>query len=183
MLYIVLLHYPVYNRNRKVVTTSVANMDIHDLARVAKTYAVRGFYIVNPIEEQRNLAQEIIDHWHKGYGADYNKFRKNAFELIYVKSELKDVIDDVSKKTGCRPKTIATGANFTGNFLKFAELKKILRNNKEPYLLMFGTGSGLADEIVNESDFKLEPITGNSGYNHLAVRSAVAIIVDKIMGV
>ncbi len=183
MLYIALLHYPVYNKDRRVVTTSIANMDIHDIARIAKTYSASGFYIVNPVEEQRHLAQEIIDHWHKGYGADYNQFRKNAFELIHVIAELKDVIGDVSKKSGCRPKTIVTGANFTGDILKFTELKKILRNNQEPYLLMFGTGSGLADEIVNESDFKLEPIRGHAGYNHLAVRSAVAIIMDKIMGV
>ncbi|MBN1471611.1 MAG: RNA methyltransferase [Syntrophaceae bacterium] len=183
MLYIALLHHPVYNKERKVVTTSIANMDIHDLARVAKTYAVSGFYIVNPIEEQRNLAQEIIHHWLKGYGAVYNEFRKDAFELIHVNAKLKDVINDVNRKTGCRPKTIVTGANFTGEILKFAELKKILRNNKAPYLLIFGTGSGLADEIVNESDFKLEPIRGHAGYNHLAVRSAVAIIMDKIMGV
>ena len=56
MLYIVLLHYPVYNREGRIVTTSIANMDIHDIARLAKTYAAKGFYIVNPIQEQRNLA-------------------------------------------------------------------------------------------------------------------------------
>lgn len=183
MLYIVLLHYPVYNKDRRVVTTSIANMDIHDIARIAKTYSASGFYIVNPIEEQRHLAQEIIDHWHKGYGAEYNEFRKKAFELIHVKAELKDVLDDINEKTGHRPKTIVTGANLTGEILKFSELKKILRNHQWPYLLIFGTGSGLADELVNESDFKLEPISGRSGYNHLAVRSAVAIIMDKIMGV
>ena len=38
MLYIVLLHYPVYNKEGKIVTTAIANMDIHDIARLAKTY-------------------------------------------------------------------------------------------------------------------------------------------------
>jgi len=157
-------------------------MDIHDIARIAKTYSASGFYIVNPIEEQRHLAQEIIDHWHKGYGADYNEFRKHAFDLIHVKTELKDVMDDVKEKTGCQPKTIVTGANFSGEIVTFSELKKILRNNPVPYLLILGTGSGLTDELVNKSDYKLEPIRGLSGYNHLAVRSAAAIIMDKIMG-
>ena len=80
MLYIVLLHYPVYNKEGKIVTTAIANMDIHDIARLAKTYGAQGFYIVNPILEQRNLAQEIISHWREGYGAHYNKFRQAAFE-------------------------------------------------------------------------------------------------------
>jgi hypothetical protein len=92
MVYIVLLHYPVYNKDRKIVTTSIANMDIHDIARIAKTYSASGFYIVNPIEEQRHLAQEIINHWHQGYGADFNEFRKHAFDLIHVRATLKDVM-------------------------------------------------------------------------------------------
>lgn len=183
MLYIALLHYPVYNKEGEIVTTAIANMDIHDIARVAKTYAASGFYIVNPIEEQRKLAREIISHWRDGYGAGYNKCRQSAFELINVKESLKEVIDDVIEKKGFKPKTIVTGANFSGEVLKFAELRKILQSIDMPYLLIFGTGSGIADEIINASDFKLEPIRGYSSYNHLAVRSAVAIIMDKIMGV
>ena len=60
MLYIVLLHYPVYNKEGKIVTTAIANMDIHDIARLAKTYGVQEFYVVNPIVEQRNLAQKLL---------------------------------------------------------------------------------------------------------------------------
>jgi hypothetical protein len=183
MLYLALLHYPVYNKEGKIVTTAIANMDIHDIARIAKTYAANGFYIVNPIEEQRNLAQEIISHWRDGYGADYNKFRKHAFELINIKANLKEVVEDVIEQTGFLPKNIVTGANFSGDILKFAELRKMLKINNIPYLLIFGTGSGMADELVNTCDFKLEPIRGFSSYNHLAVRSAVAIIMDKIMGI
>jgi hypothetical protein len=183
MLYIVLLHYPVYNKDGEIVTTAIANMDIHDIARVAKTYAASGFYIVNPVEGQRKLAQEIITHWLDGYGADYNKFRQSAFELINIKATFKEVFDDVIEQTGFKPKTIVTGANFSGEVLKFAELRKILQNSNMPYLLIFGTGSGIADDLINSSDFKLERIRGISSYNHLAVRSAVAIIMDKIMGV
>ena len=183
MLYIALLHYLVYNKEGKIVTTAIANMDIHDIARVAKTYAASGFYVVNPIEEQRKLAQEIISHWQNGYGANYNKFRQAAFELINIKASLKEVIDDVIQHTGSTPKTVVTGANFSGEVLKFAELRKILQNSDTPYIVIFGTGSGIADEMVNTSDFKLEPIRGLSDYNHLAVRSAVAIIMDKILGV
>jgi tRNA (guanine37-N1)-methyltransferase len=57
MLYIALLHYPVYNKEGKVVTTAIANMDIHDISRLAKTYGLRGFYVINPISSQRVLSQ------------------------------------------------------------------------------------------------------------------------------
>jgi hypothetical protein len=183
MLYIALLHYPVYNREGKIVTTAIANADIHDIARVAKTYGIKGFYIINPIEGQRKLAQEIVNHWRDGYGASYNKFRKAAFELVTIKESLQNVVSDITEKTGHSPKTIVTGANFSGYVLKFDEFRKILQNNKLPHLLIFGTGSGISDEIINISDYRIEPIRGVSGYNHLAVRSAVAIMLDKIMSV
>jgi hypothetical protein len=183
MLYIVLLHYPVYNKEGKIVTTAIANMDIHDIARLAKTYGVQGFYIVNPIWEQRNLAEEIISHWRKGYGANYNKFRQAAFELVGTKENLPDVLADIARETGCLPRTIVTGANFEGDLLQFTELRKMIEGSNLPYLLIFGTGSGIAAEVINTADYQLEPIRGRGDYNHLAVRSAVAIVLDRVMNV
>lgn len=181
MLYIVLLHYPVYNKEGKIVTTAIANMDIHDIARLAKTYAASAFYIVNPIDEQRNLAMQIIEHWRKGYGANFNKDRQAAFELIKLKENLSDVSADIFEETGHLPKTVVTGANFSGDLLKFDDLRKKLKNDHVPYIILFGTGSGIAEEAVNRADYRLEPIKGVSDYNHIAVRSAVAIILDRIM--
>lgn len=183
MLYIALLHYPVYNKEAKIVTTAIANTDIHDIARAAKTYGVNGFYIIHPIKEQRDLAQKIVDHWRYGYGAGFNKYRKEAFDLIAVTESLQIVVSDITHKTGHKPKIIATGANFSGNVLKFNECRKILLNTELPHLLLFGTGSGISDEVIDKSDYKIEPIKGVSGYNHLSVRSAVAIILDKIMSI
>lgn len=182
MLYIVLLHYPVYNKEGRVVTTSVANMDIHDIARTAKTYSVERFYIVNPIEEQRKLAETIVDHWRNGYGAGFNEDRRAAFELIIIKESLQSVIDDIAGSTGLTPRTVATGAHMSGKVLKFAEFRKLLLMPNTPYLVIFGTGSGIADDVVDQADYRLEPIKGREGYNHLAVRSAAAIILDRIMG-
>lgn len=183
MLYIVLLHYPVYNKEGRVVTTSIANMDIHDIARLAKTYEADGFYIVNPIDEQRNLACEIIGHWREGYGADFNKFRQAAFELIRVRESLREVSEDITGESGFKPKTVATGANLSGNLLSFNELKGMLKDESVPYLLIFGTGSGITREVADAADFRLEPIKGGGNYNHLAVRSAVAIVLDRLRGI
>ncbi|HUN55124.1 MAG TPA: RNA methyltransferase [Smithella sp.] len=183
MLYIVLLHYPVYNKEGRIVTTSIVNMDIHDIARLAKTYAAKAFYIVNPIPEQQNLAREITGHWREGYGANYNKFRQAAFELVRIKESLQSVLDDIAGETGLAPKTVVTGAQISGDLLEFAKLKEMLKDNNLPYLLIFGTGSGVADEVISMADYKLEPIKGRDNYNHLAVRSAVAIVLDRIMSV
>jgi hypothetical protein len=181
MLYIALLHYPVYNKDGKVVTTSIANMDIHDIARLSRTYGVQNFFVVNPLSAQRDLAREIINHWRQGYGAVFNPLRREAFELVRLKANMDEVQSEIKEQTGCSPQIIVTGANFKDKLLTYTDLKKMIRNDNLPYLLIFGTGSGIACEIVNSADYRLEPIKGSGDYNHLAVRSAVAIIIDRIM--
>ena len=47
---------------------------------------------------------------------------------------------------------------------------------------MLGTGWGLTDEIMSMADVTLEPILGPTDYNHLSVRSAAAIILDRLRG-
>jgi len=182
-LYIALLHYPVINKDGNVVATAIANMDVHDIARLAKTYGVETFYLINPIEAQRNLAGKIIDHWRNGYGAKHNPFRKDAFEKVEIKSDLGEVVDEIRALNHCKPQIIVTGANFQGALLSCRELREAIKSNYLPYLLIFGTGSGIADEIVNQADYRLESIRGKDGYNHLAVRSAVAVILDRIVDI
>jgi len=181
MLYIALLHYPVINKEGKVVATAVANMDIHDIARTAKTFGVEKFYVINPIEAQRQLAGQIVSHWREGYGAVFNPSRKDAFEKVEIRSNLDEVLADIQTAHNCKPKIIATGANFQGEILTCNELREVIKSNHLPYLLIFGTGSGIAQEVVNQADHRLEPIRGKNGYNHLAVRSAVAIILDRVV--
>ncbi len=45
-----------------------------------------------------------------------------------------------------------------------------------------GTGWGLSDEIFAASGMTLEPIKGCGDYNHLSVRSATAIMLDRLLG-
>jgi hypothetical protein len=51
-----------------------------------------------------------------------------------------------------------------------------------PFIIVFGTGHGLADEILERSDVVLEPIGSPTEWNHLSVRSAVAISLDRLLG-
>jgi hypothetical protein len=183
MLYIALLHYPVINKEGEVVATSVANMDIHDIARTAKTYGVRRYYIINPIEAQQKLVHRIVDHWKEGFGARLNPSRREAFILVAVKSSLEEAISEISVENGQKPKVIVTGAALRDDLLTCASLKGMLKRNTLPYLMIFGTGSGIAQQIIHQADYRLEPIKGKDGYNHLSVRSAVAIILDRVVDI
>ena len=52
----------------------------------------------------------------------------------------------------------------------------------KPYVLILGTAWGLAEEFISLADYVLEPIAGSTDYNHLSVRSAAAIIFDRLLG-
>jgi len=181
-LYIALLHYPVYNKRGDVVTTAVTNMDIHDISRTARTYGVKRFYIVTPIEKQKQFVERILSHWQKGYGASYNPSRKEAFDIVRVADALDDVIQAVSEETGQRVHVAATSAASRGASLSCEEVREKISQSSEPFLILFGTGWGIAKEVLEKADFSVEPIRGNSDYNHLSVRAAAAIMLDRLCG-
>lgn len=62
------------------------------------------------------------------------------------------------------------------------DMKKQAEIDNLPILLLFGTGWGLAPEVIDMANFKLGPIVGRSedGFNHLSVRSAVAIYLSQV---
>jgi tRNA (guanine37-N1)-methyltransferase len=49
--------------------------------------------------------------------------------------------------------------------------------------MLFGTGQGLSQSLIERCDYLLLPIDGFSEFNHLSVRSAVAIVLDRWLGV
>ncbi|MFQ5902267.1 MAG: tRNA (guanosine(37)-N1)-methyltransferase TrmD [Candidatus Binatia bacterium] len=181
-LYMALLHYPVYDKNGHVVTSAVTNMDIHDIARSARTYGIRRFYVVTPVKALQKLALKIITHWEQGYGSQYNETRKEALSLVLLKDALDDVIMDVEQDCGSKPRLVVTSARAGGERTSFAELREMLRKDFKPFLLLLGTGWGLTDTVVAQSDYALEAIEGGTDYNHLSVRSAAAIILDRLLG-
>ncbi len=179
-LYIALLHYPVYDRQGRVVTAAVTNLDIHDISRSSRTYGAERFYIVTPLEAQKALVGKILRHWREGPGALFNPSRREAFSLTEVKASLEEVVADISGRDGCRARLIATGAGFSSGVIGFGDLKRRMASDGGSWLLMFGTGSGLAAEIADRADFILEPLGPSGGYNHLSVRSAVAVVLDRL---
>ena len=182
-LYIALLHHPVYNRNGRIVTTAIANMDIHDIARAAATYGVKYFFIVNPLKEQKDLAATLIKHWREGYGARSNPFRKKAFERVCLIDSLEEAACRIESDSGKKPKIAVTGAALDANLVSWNDFKGFVQGEKGPVLLLFGTGWGISRDIIDAADYRLPPLLGPSEYNHLSVRSAVSIALDRLMGI
>ena len=180
-----LLHYPVINKNGDTIASAVTNLDLHDISRVAKTYGVKAFYVVTPLTDQQALVNRIISHWVSGVGSRYNPKRRAALELIRIKTALDDVIDHIKAMEKVTPVTVVTGADQrlsnTQQKIGFYQFREMLKKNRV-YLLIFGTGWGLSERILDRADYLLEPVTGRTGYNHLSVRSAASIILDRLMG-
>jgi hypothetical protein len=180
-LYVALAHYPVVNKNGEIIASAVTNLDLHDISRVAKTYGVKAFYVVSPLTDQKALAERIVSHWIKGFGASYNPKRREALALIDIKDTLKEVLDHIKSKGQGLPKTVATCARNNNRSIGYDTFREMLASGK-PYLLVFGTAWGLSNNYIEEADFVLEPVEGNTAYNHLSVRSAAAIVLDRLMG-
>jgi hypothetical protein len=180
--YIALLHHPVLDREGRVITSAVTNADIHDIARSAKTYGVKRFFIVTPIADQADLVRAIIGHWTCGAGGTLNPSRREALEAVEVAGTLADVVETIAREESGPVKTVVTGARLGGSCVSHGQLRDILENGHGPTLFIFGTGWGLADEVIESSRYRLKPICGSGTYNHLSVRSAVAITLDRLFG-
>jgi hypothetical protein len=181
--YVGLVHYPVYNKNGETIATSITNLDIHDIARCAATYQVERYYLIHPLPTQHQLVQELLDYWQKGYGAVYNSDRKTALERVRLRSSLEEVRAEILKETNKPVATVVTDARDYPRRVSYGRLRSELEREKgENYLLLFGTGWGMTREVMEGADYVLEPVYGCGAYNHLSVRSAVSIILDRLLG-
>ena len=180
-LYVALTHYPVVNKNGDVIASALTNLDLHDISRAAKTYGLKSFFVVTPLEDQKELAERIISHWTDGFGSAFNPHRRSALELIRVRDSLAAVFDEIAAAEKSYPATVATCARKFPTSISYEALRAML-NKDRPYVLILGTAWGLAEEFISSSDYVLEPIAAHAEYNHLSVRCAAAIIFDRLLG-
>lgn len=178
-LFTALCHYPVYDKNHRVICSQITPLDLHDLARLSITYGVEACFIVNPLEDQLKIAKELVEHWISGYGATYNPLRKLAFERIRMASSLEEVEEEIMKEKAKAPLWISTDASPKGRIISYDQVRYLI--NAENVLLIFGTAWGLHEEVIRNSYGLLEPIYGVGDYNHLSVRTAAAIILDRLV--
>ncbi|MBN1573997.1 MAG: RNA methyltransferase [Deltaproteobacteria bacterium] len=177
-----LVHYPVLNKNGEVVATSVTNLDIHDIARASRTYGVSRFFIINPMQTQKRLVERILEYWCEGGGRSYNSLRGEALKNVEVVDDLVSAVGEIVKITGVEPIIVGTWAGHDGESLTLCDLRGKLERDDSPYLILFGTGWGMTDPVKEMCKYVVEPIRGVDEYYHLSVRSAAAIILDRIRG-
>ena len=181
-LYIGLVHGPIRSKDGKEITTSVTNLDIHDISLTARTFGFKRYFIITPIKNQQMMVKKILGFWEADSGLIYNPDRKEALAEAEVTDSIELAIAEITRLEGKKPCVVVTGANFDAYDGKEKELIAKIRLDETPMFLLFGTGWGLTASVTEQADFRLEPIFGiaNDGYNHLSVRSAVAIYCDRL---
>lgn len=155
-------------------------MDLHDLSRLGRTYGVEKIYIIQPLEEQRKFAQKIINHWLIGGGKEYNPLRTEAFKLLKIVESLDEALEEIAQTMGEKPLLIATDATAKKAYITPEDLREMLW--EKPIGLVLGTAWGLEESFLSKCDYFLEPIWGRlDSYNHLSVRSAASILLDRVL--
>lgn len=181
--YVMEVHYPVLDKRGEKSSTAITGMDLHDIARACRTYGIKKYLLVTPIAQQREMAKRIAGHWTSGWGADYNPDRREAFSTLKIFASVQKAIAWAEEKEKKPVFKIATTAKRHAGAQHWLTLKReILRRDHSP-LIIFGTGWGLHDEVMETADAVMTPICGGKdGWNHLSVRSAVSITLDRFFG-
>ncbi|MCX6094075.1 MAG: RNA methyltransferase [Candidatus Bipolaricaulota bacterium] len=182
-LYVGLLHYPMRNREGDIVATSVTSLDIHDIARSARTYGVARYFVITPVPTQQAIAERVHSFWTDAERIDDKSRRGEAIEYVVVASDLDETLEFIEKAEGRAPFVVATSARPSPkNRIGFDELRLRLRTDAQPVYILFGTGWGMADELIDACDAILPSIMPDADFNHLSVRAAVAIVLDRVAG-
>ena len=145
-LYVALTHYPVVNKSGDIITSAVTNLDLHDISRAAKTYGVKSFYVVTPLNDQQVLAQRIIAHWIDGAGGVYNPARRRALETITVSDSIADVVEDIRRIENKYPKTAVTCARRYPSSIGYEKFRTILETGR-PHLLVLAPPGGWRNRL------------------------------------
>ncbi len=178
---VALVHAPVVNRKGEVIGSAVTNLDLHDIARACRTFGVNTYWVITPFARQRELSGEILEHWLAGHGRTANPDRGEALSLIRIVADLDSAVAGAQAKWGDKVHVVATCARPRPDTIAYARLRERIAGG-QPVLLLFGTAWGLAPEVFAKVQITLPPICGGGTYNHLSVRSAASIVLDRLLG-
>ncbi len=179
-IYIALVHHPVLDKNNETITTSVTNLDIHDIARAAYTYGICEYHLVTPTNSQQEMIKRICGFWSDNAGLMYNPMRTEALSIVRCSSSIEDTISMITTQEKVQPVIVTTTARTMPEQISFGYLRTLSTQDR-PILIIFGTGYGLIDDVHRCADHILCPIKGRGTYNHLSVRNAVAIVLDRTL--
>ncbi len=181
--YVALVHFPVLDRRGEKSTAAVTGLDLSDISRSCKTYGVDRFLVTTPLASQRELVKTMVRHWTEGGGAKVNPERADAFRLLKLFASIARCVEWIEKREKEPPLLVGTTARKRSGAFHWIEAKRRMLREKKPLLLIFGTGSGLHEELLAECSMVLEPLSGGDGeYNHLSVRTAAGAVLDRFFG-
>ncbi|MEG1825079.1 MAG: tRNA (guanosine(37)-N1)-methyltransferase TrmD [Cloacibacillus sp.] len=181
--YIMEVHYPVLDKRGEKSSTAITGMDLHDIARACRTYGIKKYLLITPLAQQREMAKRIADHWTTGWGSEYNPDRKEAFSTLKIFASVQKALAWVAEREKKAPFKIATTAKHHEGARHWLSLKREIFARDHSPVFIFGTGWGLHSEAMDLADAVMTPITGgHDGWNHLSVRSAVSITLDRFFG-
>lgn len=184
---VALVHYPVLDKSGAIVTSAVTNMDVHDLSRSSKTFGATDFFVVTPIEAQRKLVEAIVGHWTEGSSGKRIPSRADALSLVRVVSSIEEACEQLGgvEQTEIWSTAAREDAGACPMFADYAAAQARLESDDpRAVLLLFGTSWGLTAETIGKCAWRLPPIFGaggSGGYNHLSVRAACAITLDRLL--
>jgi hypothetical protein len=179
-LYLALVHYPILDRQGDLITTTITMIDVHDTSRSARTYQVREVCMIHPLETQRELVNTVRKHWVEGSGGKRIPTRTDALSLVTTSPSLADYVAHIEQQEHAAPELWVTAARANKPTISYRDGAELLTQPGPPVLLLFGTGWGLPPQILDQATFQLEPIVGMGNWNHLSVRAACAISLDRL---
>jgi hypothetical protein len=145
------------------------------------TFGIELCYIVTPLPRQRQITEQLIHHWQQGYGATYNPLRSEALKKVAIRNDMDEMLAEI-RQDG-EPIVIGTSSlEREQKAIGYGGLHRWIEREERPFLLLFGTGWGLTEETVELCEKMLMPIKGAGEYNHLSLRVALGIILDRIFG-
>lgn len=179
---IALVHAPVLGKSGESMVSTVTNLDVHDLARSAKTYGMTDYFVVTPIAAQRELVERICAHWTHGSSSTRIPRRQEALALVRPVARIEDAVAALGGRE--HVEIWSTAARGLDRPVLSYEAARARAAGDDPrsVLLLFGTSWGLAPAAVELADALLAPIQPQSPFNHLSVRAAAAIIADRLLG-
>lgn len=210
LVFVVLLHAPMVDRTGKEVTTAVTNLDIHDIARSCKTFGIARYFIVNPEEEQERMVKTILDHWKQEVSRVHHPSRAQALDLVRFTRTFEEAFNEATLETAelagkaLQPFVVMPDARDLSKYFEdpdwlwtYEALREKMDAQKipgdsesggrpdalRPVMIVFGTGWGIAPVFFEKVDKVLEPLRSRGNrYNHLSVRAAAAIVLDRLLG-
>ncbi len=168
---VAIVHHPCLNKNGAEICATVSEYDVFDASRLSLAYPLRHLYIINHEPAQRDLVARLLKH-----GTDSRPDARGVFSKTVWAPDLTTIRSAIDASSP--PIVVATSARSSPSNVSFSYVRKLM--HQQHVILLVGKAWGLAQSVIDEADFLLEPIDAGTGYNHLSVRSALAILIDRL---